>query len=67
MKIQDIFHVLFSKLCDGVHKSDILSLLPINVKEKDEYKVEKIFDSKNYYSKLQYVVKLINYLNLENQ
>ena len=41
MKIHDIFHVLLLKLCDKIHKSNVLSPQPINIESKNKYKIKK--------------------------
>ena len=57
MKIHDMFYMLFLELCDRAHEGNVLPPPPINVESKDKYKVKEIFNSKNYYDKLQYFVK----------
>ena len=57
IKMHDIFHVSLLEPCDGAHKGNVLLPLPINVKNKDKYEVEEIFNSRSYYGKLQYFVK----------
>ena len=57
IKIQHIFHILLLELCDRTHKHIALFLLPISVKSKDEYKIEKTFNNRNYDDKLQYFFK----------
>ena len=67
MKIHDVFHVSLLELCDKAHKSNVPLPPPINVEGKDEYEVEKIFNSRSYYGKLQYFVKWMDYPHLKNQ
>ena len=66
MKIHDVFHVSLLKQCDRAHKSNVPPPLPINVKGKDKYKIEKILNNRSYYGKLQYFVKWIGYPHSEN-
>lgn len=57
MKIHDIFHILLLKLYNWAYKSNVSPPPFINVESKNEYKIKKIFHSKNHYGKLQYFVK----------
>ena len=57
MKIHDIFYVSLLELYDEAYVGGIPPSLPISVEGKNKYEVEKIFDSRSHYSKLQYFVK----------
>lgn len=57
MKIHNVFYILLLKLYNRVYKGNVLPLIPININSKNEYKVEKILNSKNYYNKLQQLFK----------
>ena len=64
IKIYNIFHISLLELYDRVHKNTIPLSLPIDVKSKNKYKIKKVLNSKSYYRKLQYFVRLIYYLLL---
>ena len=58
MKIHNVFHISLLKLCnlskDGKAPFALLSII---VNGEEEFEVEKIFDSRSHYSKLQYLIK----------
>ena len=56
MKIHNVFHVSLLELCDQ-RKGTALPPLSIIVDNEKKYEVEKILDSRTYYSKLQYFIK----------
>ena len=57
MKIHDVLYISLLKPYNKAHKGNVPPSSSINIKNKDKYKVEKIFDSRSHYGKLQYFVK----------
>lgn len=67
MKIHNVFYVFLLKLCNQAKEGNapFLSLIEINGEEK--FKVKEIFDSWIQYSKFQYLIKWLGYLDTDNE
>ena len=65
MKIYNASHILLLEPCDTKDKTP--SPPPINVEKEEEYEVEKILDRCIHYEKLQYLIKWLGYLHMDNQ
>ena len=65
MKIHNIFHVLLLELYDTKGKTP--PIFSIDVEGEKEYEVKEILDSCIHYGKLQYLVKWLGYLHMDNQ
>ena len=68
IKIHNVFHVSLLEPCNLLRDGTApLFPPPIKVDGKEKYKVKEILDSKTYCGKLQYLVKWLEYPDIDNQ
>lgn len=65
--IHDVFHISLLKPYKIIKSQALFLLSLIELEDEEHVEVKEIFDSRVYYSKLQYLVKWLGFLVTDNK